>query len=369
MMPKHLVLVGGGHAHLTTIVKIPDFIARGHRVTLIGPSHHHYYSGMGPGMLGGFYTPEEIRFAVKDMAESRGAVFLKDRVSRLDPEKRTLLLASGGEIPYDVVSFNVGSGVPVNIVSDLHENILTVKPIENLRKGREAILDLLKRNASSILVVGGGPAALEVSGNICKLAHDNGGTSQISLLAGSKLLRNFPRKAQKIAGESLVSRGVEVIEGSRVSHIRNGEAFLEDGRGFPYDLCFLAVGVKPSELFERSGLPVGTDGGLLVNEYLQSVAFPEVFGGGDCICFQPQALDKVGVYATRQNPVLYRNLMAALEGKTLDTFDPGGKYLLIFNLGDGKGVFCRGSWVWAGKHAFRLKNYIDTRFMRKFQNA
>jgi NADH dehydrogenase FAD-containing subunit len=324
---------------------------------------------MGPGMLGGFYPPEDIRFPVKEMAESRGAAFVKGRVSRVDPENRTLILASDEEIVYDVVSFNVGSGVPVNIVSNLQENILTVKPIENLLKGRKAILDLLKREKSDIVVVGGGPAALEVSGNICKLTHENRGTSHISLLAGKKLLGRFPQKAQRIARDSLVSRGVEVIDGSRVSQINSGEAFLEDGRRFSYDLCFLAVGVKPSTLFENSGVPVGTDGGLLVNEFLQSVAYPEVFGGGDCICFQPQPLDKVGVYATRQNPILYRNLMAALEGNPFEKFDPGGKYLLIFNLGDGRGVFRRGSWVWAGKPAFWLKNYIDKRFMRKFQGS
>ena len=37
-MGKHLVLVGGGHAHMTVMVNLRDYIERGHRVTLIGPS-------------------------------------------------------------------------------------------------------------------------------------------------------------------------------------------------------------------------------------------------------------------------------------------------------------------------------------------
>jgi len=36
-------------------------------------------------------------------------------------------------------------------------------------------------------------------------------------------------------------------------------------------------------------------------------------GGGDCIYFKDRPLDKVGVYAVRENPVLYYNLMASLE--------------------------------------------------------
>ena len=77
--------------------------------------------------------------------------------------------------------------------------------------------------------------------------------------------------------------------------------------------------------------------------------YPHIFGGGDCISFQPQPLAKVGVYAVRQNPILFHNLSAALEGQKLVPFDPGGAYLLIFNLGDGKGIFWKKNWVWEGR--------------------
>jgi hypothetical protein len=40
-------------------------------------------------------------------------------------------------------------------------------------------------------------------------------------------------------------------------------------------------------------------------------------GGGDCINFQDSPLEKVGVYAVRQNPVLLHNLMAAMDGKSV----------------------------------------------------
>ena len=54
-----LVLVGAGHAHLMALAAIPDLPARGHEVTCVGPSARHFYSGMGPGVLGGAYDPEE----------------------------------------------------------------------------------------------------------------------------------------------------------------------------------------------------------------------------------------------------------------------------------------------------------------------
>jgi hypothetical protein len=59
--------------------------------------------------------------------------------------------------------------------------------------------------------------------------------------------------------------------------------------------------------------------------------------------------------------------MAALEGKEMMTFDPGGTYLLIFNTGDHKGIFWRDKIVGGGRLAFKLKDRIDKMFMKKFQ--
>jgi NADH dehydrogenase FAD-containing subunit len=366
-MGKHLVLVGGGHAHLTTMLNVKGFVRRGHRVTLICPSPYHYYSGMGPGMLSGIYRPEDIRFHVGKMVQDRGAAFMKGTVTRVDPEKRTLFLSTRRKIGYDVVSFNIGSAVPTEKVGDGDKNCFTVKPIENLRKVQQTLLKLMPKGNVRVLVIGGGPAGLEISANCWRLVHDHASRAQIILLAGQKLLPSIPEKARQIALQSLVSRGITVEEGSNVTRLQHGRAFAENGSEFPFDLAILALGIRPSGLFEESGLATGDDGGLLVNDYLQSVTYPEIFGGGDCISFQPRPLDKVGVYAIRQNPVIYHNLMAALEGDALKPFDPGGAYLLIFNLGNGRGICFKKGLVFNGRLAFYLKDYIDRKFMKRFQ--
>jgi NADH dehydrogenase FAD-containing subunit len=155
----------------------------------------------------------------------------------------------------------------------------------------------------------------------------------------------------------------------KAREVQDGRAVLDNGTSLAYDFAFLALGIEPPPLFRDSGLPIGEDGGLLVDTHLQGVEHPEIFGGGDCISFGPRPLDKVGVYAVRQNPVLLHNLLAALEGRELKVFEPQADYLLIFNLGDGRGIFRRRGWVWDGRPAFWLKDRIDRRFMRKFQLA
>jgi NADH dehydrogenase FAD-containing subunit len=368
-MGKHLVLVGGGHAHMVTLANLHTFIEKGHQVSVIGPSPHHYYSGMGPGMLGKIYTPEEIRFATRHVVEKQGGRFILDTVTRVDPEEKTLYFESGQTTTYDVLSFNAGSQVPKTIVTDNGHDIFSVKPIEKLIEAQQRILELTAQRHITIGIIGGGPAAVEITGNIWRLAKGHGKYKpDIKIFSGEELLARFPEKIRTKAHRSLTKRDIEILERDFVKEIKTDQIVLETGQAFKVDLIFLAIGVKPSPIFKQSGLPIGPDGGLRVNRYLQSTRYPEIFGGGDCIFYQDRPLDKVGVYAVRQNPILYENLMASLEKRELQPFDPGGDYLLIFNLGDGTGILHKRWLTLGGRLAFIIKDYIDCKFMKQFQS-
>lgn len=366
-MPKHLVFVGGGHAHLTALAGLRDTVRAGHRVTLIGPSPYHYYSGMGPGLLSGTYRPAEARFHVKKMAQDRGATFIEDRVVRVDPVRRALLLGSGAEVRYDAVSFNTGSEVPSDLLHPSGDGVYPVKPVENLLVARRRILEAESGKRFHAIVVGGGSAAVEIAANLGHLGRDTGRIEAITLVTRSAVLADFPEEARAEARAALARWGVETIEGVSAESIADRTVRLENGACLEGDMVFVATGIRPSPLFRESGLPTGEDGGLLVNGYLQCIGSPELFGGGDCVSLAGSPLARVGVYAVRQNRPLHRNLSAFLEGRPLQRFDPGGDFLLILNIGDRTGLFRRKGIVRSGRLAFRLKNYLDTRFMRKFQ--
>ncbi|MBT3312034.1 MAG: FAD-dependent oxidoreductase [Desulfobacterales bacterium] len=368
-MGKHLVLAGGGHAHMVTLANLHRIVEKGHKVTVIGPSAYHYYSGMGPGMLSGTYTPEEIRFSTKHVVEKYGGTFILDMIDSIDPKNKNLHLESGEVINYDVVSFNVGSHVPKSIVSEDSENVFSVKPIERLLEAKKRIIDLVSEKEAVFDIIGGGPAAAEIAGNIWQLIKIKGGkNNEIRIFAGKNFMSRFDERIKEKTVQSVTKRGIKIIEDGYVREITTGEIVLESGKAYKSNFIILAVGVKPSEIFEKSGMPVGPDGGLLVNRYLQSTEYPEIFGGGDCIYFKDSPLDKVGVYAVRENPILYNNLIASLDGTELLSFDPGGDYLLIFNLGGNTGILKKKWMVHSGKAAFFIKDYIDRKFMKKFQS-
>ncbi|MBW2466468.1 MAG: FAD-dependent oxidoreductase [Deltaproteobacteria bacterium] len=367
-MQKHLVLVGGGHAHMVTLKHLHTFIEKGHRVTVIGPSKYHYYSGMGPGMFSRTYTPDDIRFATEHVVTKQGGSFILDKVVKIDPAAKTVFLEKGDPVSYDVLSFNAGSYVPWDQVDGEHTDIFSVKPIETLLMAQARVLELITQKKISVGIVGGGPSSLELAGNVWQLARDQGNyMPEITIFAGSSLMSRFPERIRNMAYRSLHKRDVKIIEQDYAKQVSKGRITLESGAVHEADIIFLAVGVRPSTIFKESGLPTGPDNGLLVNKFLQCTEHPEIFGGGDCIYFQDRPLDKVGVYAVRENPVLYHNLMVSLEEGELQPFDPGGSYLLIFNVGGGRGILGKNSLMFDGRLAFWIKDYIDRKFMREFQ--
>ena len=369
-MTHRLVLVGAGHAHMLFMATMPEINSRDIEVTVISPHDQEYYSSMGPGMLGGRYRPDELMIPARRIVESGNGNFILDKVAHVNADEKFLSLKSGTRIAYDAVSFNIGSRVSSKALAKHcpERNIFAVKPVYNLLEARRRIIELAGKARLRIGVIGGGSSGLEVAANSEKTCLEQGGYGgSIRIYCGSRFLGKIAERPGKLAHRALEKRKIEILEGSRVKEVSEDRAVtLEDGRVFQEDLIFLAPGIKPPDLFLRSGLKTGPDGGLRVNKHLQCPDHPELFGAGDCIYFQKTPLDKVGVYAVRQSPVLYRNLIAFLRGKPLEIFHPGGNYLLAYNLGDGRGIIHKGWLAFNGRSAFRLKNHLDRKFMKIF---
>lgn len=368
MTGKHLMLVGGGHAHLAILKQLKSFTSRGHRVTVVNPAPFHDYSGMGPGLLSGKYRLAEARFNIAHMTTSGGGQFIEAAAAHIDPSKKNITLDDGGTVNYDIVSFNCGSSVTLPMPKTATgKSIFPVKPIFNMFFVRQKIIEAAQKNRSlRLLVVGGGPAGCEVAGNLQALIYNERINATITLVTGSELLTDFSESTRKKTREQLALHPLQILEGTYIKNLHTNKAELDDKRTIPFDFAIVASGISPLELFSNSSL-AEPGAGLPVNDYLQSPDYPEIFGGGDCIHLQPKALNKVGVYAIRQSPVLHKNLLASLEENPLQKFTPQKKFLLIFNLGLGRSVATGYGTDWTGFSALLLKSYLDRNFVKKFQ--
>ena len=151
-----------------------------------------------------------------------------------------------------------------------------------------------------------------------------------------------------------------------MTRVENGAVTTVVGERITFDFLINATGLQPPPLLRASGLATDPSGALRVNRYLQARDQPTIFGGGDCVAFEDYPLAKVGVYAVREAPILFRNLLATLTGEgggALQPFKPQRRFLQILNVGDGTAFAVRGSLFWHGRAAFWLKDFLDRRFL------
>ncbi|HEX2115980.1 MAG TPA: FAD-dependent oxidoreductase, partial [Alphaproteobacteria bacterium] len=196
------------------------------------------------------------------------------------------------------------------------------------------------------------------------------GRAEIMLLAaGDEILAQLPRGAAQKVEAALTRRGIGFRRNARVERVESGQAIMAKGPPEPFDFFVNASGLNPAPVIRRFDLPVDAQGAMIVDAHLRSPADPRVHGGGDCIAFDGRALPRIGVYAIREAPVLFANLLAALGHGEPQRFHPQRRYLWIVNLGDGTGLAARGRLYWRGRAAFRLKDWIDRRFLREYQDA
>lgn len=368
-MRTQVVLAGGGHAHLFVVSRAEAFRRAGADLTLIDPGML-WYSGMATGMLGGMYTPDEDTVNLGSLCRHYGVAFRQTRVASLDRQARELHTESGETVPYDFLSLNVGSAVDTHDVQDPHGLAWTVKPIAGLVELRKALRKYADQGrACSVGVVGGGPTGAEIAANIDALCGKHRGRTAITIAhSGDRLLPGFPKRAADTLRQLLHERGIDVRFGTRITKLKRSEdgivAKTADGRELRFDEIVFATGLVPSPTVSALGLG---DGGLRVDARLAWLEDNRIFGAGDCITFAPRELPKVGVYGVREAPVLKDNLIASVTGERLKEYKPQEKFLIILNMGDGAGLALRGSKHWHGKLAFKLKHFVDRRFMTQYQ--
>ena len=117
----------------------------------------------------------------------------------------------------------------------------------------------------------------------------------------------------------------------------------------------------------ETGLPLTAGGFIAIDETLRSTGDPRIFAAGDVATMIAHPREKAGVYAVRQGPPLAANLRRALAGKRPRRAVPQRRGLALIGTGDGHAVASRGPLAAYGASLWRLKDWIDRRWMRRYR--
>lgn len=328
----------------------------GVRLTVVSREMDSPYSGMLPGYVAGLYAPESLHFDLARLAIFAGARLIHDEAIELDLEQKQVRLASHPPARFDVLSLNVG-GVPLGV----SDHVIPVKPISRfIPRWEEARSRIGPR--SRVAVVGGGAGGVELA--MAMRSSLPPGTS--ITVTCTELLPGLPAGAAGLVRAALERRGVELLENFRVTSATAAALSAEDGRHLEAEHVFWVTGVTAAPFLRSSGLAVDEQGFVVVDDHLRSVSHPDVFAAGDVAALDGQPRPKSGVYAVREGPVLATNLRRSLVGRRLSRFRAQERFLVLIGTGDKRAVASRGNFAVQGRWVWWWKDFIDRRFMRRF---
>jgi len=133
------------------------------------------------------------------------------------------------------------------------------------------------------VVVGGGLIGIET----CE-ALSLAGIEITSVEMLPQLLTFLDWEMARLVENHVRSKGVNVITGNGLAAFLGEDGQLtgvklENGTELPCELAVVAIGVRPnSTLAREAGLEVGSSGGIVVNEYMQT-SDPDIYAAGDCV--------------------------------------------------------------------------------------
>ncbi len=361
---KRALLIGAGHAHLYTINRAAEFTQRGFELVVVAPENF-WYSGLATGVVGGCYTPEQDQVDIAALVKRGGAGcrFIRDRAESIDPRKRTVRLAGGESLSYDVLSLNLGS--EVHAIPGATDRVFPIKPLHELARLRRELE--AAPGSPRVVIAGGGASGSEIAANVRALLGER---AEITILArGKRLLSGFSKGGARTLERWLAKHEIAVQLDSGVTRIEDRHAVTTRGDRVPFDFLVNATGLHPPRILTETGLPVSDRCELLIDHHLCSTGDDRIFGGGDCVKMRDRDLSKVGVYAIRQAPVIFHNLLATLSGDPLREFHPQAHCLLILNLGSGIGLARWRGFHWLGRASFWLKDRIDRAFLARYQTS
>ncbi|MBT8119246.1 MAG: selenide, water dikinase SelD [Gammaproteobacteria bacterium] len=375
---KDLVLVGGGHSHLFVLKYFAMNPVPGLRLTLITRDLHTPYSGMLPGYIAGHYQYDEAHIDLRPLAQFAQARIYHAEVSDIDLENSNIICPGRPPIHFDVVSINIGSRPGTLHIPGADSYSMPVKPIDHFLDHWALLSDRIvtAEDDFHLAIVGGGAGGVEMAlatqyrlKHLLRQQHRSDEFLHIDLYCGSDgILPTHNKQVQKRFRRILEQRDIRVHFSTRVEEVHENHLLTSDGEQPQADGVIWVTNASAPAWLAETGLDLDEKGFIAVNDSLQSSSHDNVFAAGDIASVIDHPRPKSGVFAVRQGPPLARNLARAIQNRPVKVFIPQTNFLGLISTGDKYAIASRGNWSLEGAWLWNIKDWIDRRFMKNFND-
>src|SRR5688572_26869268 len=261
-MPIKVVIVGAGFAGLRLARKLNN--KPGFEVLLIDKFNYHQFQPLFYQVATAALDPSNISFPLrKAFHESRNVRIRVEEILQIMSSSNTVITNSE-EISYDILVLAAGADTNFfgneNVTSNAFPMKSTVEALQLrhrlIQNFEDALLtkdpDLLQR-LMNIVIVGGGPTGVEVSGALAEMKKyvlpkdypelDFSRMNIYLLEGGDRVLATMSEKSSEDASKYLNKLGVSLLTKSVVKDY-DGEQVILEGKTIPASTVIWAAGIK-----------------------------------------------------------------------------------------------------------------------------
>ena len=318
------------------------------QVVVIDRNNYHNFQPLLYQVATGALEADSIAYPIRKIFAGQPNFFYRMAdVQRVDPARHTIA-TSVGDIRYDYLVLATGSLTNFFGLESIERNAMQIKSIPNALNLRSFIFQnfekalltddpAAKQALLNIVVVGGGPTGVEISGSLAEMRKHvlpkdypelDLRAMQIFLVeAGAELLGPMSLASQADAKRYLVELGVKVQLNTSINRYEDGKAYFSDTEFIPTENLVWAAGVNGAEV---PGLPpevVARNKRINVNGWNQVQGQTDIFAIGDVANLvsqdMPRGLPMLAPVAQQQADHLAANIQRLLRGEAPKDF----KYL------------------------------------------
>jgi NADH:ubiquinone reductase (H+-translocating) len=297
LSPKipHVVVVGAGYAGLSCALRLARH--KNIRVSLVNSEARQELTC---DLYRTLRSGRPYTFAFAKQAAQRGLRFIEARVTRIDPELKTLELrgVNPQKLSYDALVLAPGlRNVPPTIdglaellledKENLSKRIFQFKKTSHVQSLRSALARVgwspktRDQRDRFVVVLGAGSTGIEVAGELAYLRGKNKRCRIVLLDEHPSLLRDFSPVARKLFRKDLKHLQIETVLGSPAKRISREEILLENGQVIPWDLMVLCTGSLRAPSWTEDLKNAQYQSGIVVDSNFEIRGHPLHYAIGD----------------------------------------------------------------------------------------
>jgi NADH dehydrogenase len=337
-----VVVIGCGFGGLELVKKLRHVPVQ---VVLLDRNNYHNFQPLLYQVATGALEPDSIVYPIRKMFKGQqNFIYRYAEVTQINPEQNQIQ-TNIGPVSYDFLVIATGSQTNFFGNKTIEKAAMQIKTIpsalnlrsfifQNFEKALLMNTTYEKEELMNVVVVGGGPTGVEVSGAIAELKANvlpkdypelDFRSMKIYLIeAGPVLLNGMSAESSEKAKKYLEEMDVHVWVNAPVEKYEDGKVFFGKDQSIHAETLIWAAGVSGTALPGLQENAVAKNQRINVNQWNKVEGYDNIFAIGDCALMTtedtPRGHPMVAQVAMQQAHLLAKNIRRMLNKETLEKF-------------------------------------------------